>query len=80
MMRALTEDVISLRNLCDSNMICNQLKKMFGESIVSVVLEERALEIEAAHKNGTLSVNRNGQLLLNSQNGIRVEPNIFYGD
>ena len=79
MMKALTKDVCCLRNLYDFDEICNKLKQMFGESVVSVVLEEKALEIEAAHKNGSLSVNRNGQLLLNSQNGIRLEPNTFYG-
>lgn len=79
MMISLEKDVNNLIKAGNNTEIATLLKKMFGESVTTMVIKEQAENYTNARVSGTLSVGSTG--LLNTDNiGVLVKKNTFYGE
>lgn len=82
MINALTEDVAKLSEVSTMTDVGIKLKEMFGESITSEVIKERAEFFSSARSKGKLGVDKYGKLVILDEGTsvAEVKANTFYGE
>lgn len=78
MMKALTADVMLLKQKKVNRDINPIFKKMFGETVTNYAIAKFAKNITKARVNGTLAMDNHGTLNTNGL-GVQVKKNTFYG-